>query len=116
MAADILLHPSQAEGFGIAVVEGMAAGLPVVVARSGGVLDTVEHDRVGFLYEPGDLSALVDYIVQLASDGSRRAAFGAAARAAAEKRFSWEHHMAQMYGVWHEALEGRGARRGAPVG
>ncbi len=56
LAADILLHPSEAEGFGVAVVEGMAAGLPVVVARSGGVQDIVEHGRFGYLYEPGTLT------------------------------------------------------------
>ena len=113
LASDILLHPSEAEGFGIAVVEGMAAGLPVVVARSGGVRDIVEHGQFGFLYEPGDLGALVGYAAQLIADPAKRAIFGAAARRAAEARFSWENHMAEMYQVWNEALESRSQHRPA---
>jgi glycosyltransferase involved in cell wall biosynthesis len=110
MASDILLHPSEAEGFGIAVVEGMAAGLPVVVARSGGVRDIVDHGRFGFLYEPGDVDALAEYAARLVASREERAAFGAAARRAAETRFAWEPHMAEMYRVWNEALDGQGQR------
>ena len=59
MESDVLLHPSEAEGFGVAVIEGMAAGLPVVVAESGGVKDIVEHGTFGYLYAPGNIDALV---------------------------------------------------------
>jgi glycosyltransferase involved in cell wall biosynthesis len=104
IASDILLHTSEAESFGIAVIEGMAAGLPVVVAKSGGVLDIVEHGRFGYLYEPGDIDALVDRVAELAGDPARRQLFGTAARTAAETRFSWENHMTQMCRAWNEVL------------
>jgi glycosyltransferase involved in cell wall biosynthesis len=107
MASDVLLHPSEAEGFGIAVIEGMAAGLPVVVAESGGVKDIVEHGNFGYLYEPGDIEAIVGYISQLAKEPARRQLFGRVARSVAETRFSWENHMAQMYRVWDEVLASR---------
>jgi len=110
MASDVLLHPSEAEGFGIAVVEGMAAGLPVVVAKSGGVQDIVEHGRFGYLYEPGDVDALVEYVAQLARDASKRELFGSVARRTAEARFSWENHMGEMYQVWNQALASHGHR------
>jgi colanic acid/amylovoran biosynthesis glycosyltransferase len=103
-ASDVLLHPSEAEGFGIAVIEGMAAGLPVVVARSGGVQDIVEHGRFGYLYEPGDIDALVEHVAQLATDASKRDLFGRLARSTAETRFSWEKHMTEMYQVWDRVL------------
>lgn len=101
--ADILIHPSEVESFGIAVVEGMAAGLPVVVARTGGALDIVEHGRCGYLYAPGDVDALVDYVSTLRSDDRKREAFGRAGRAIVEQRFSWGQHMSQIYRAWHDA-------------
>jgi glycosyltransferase involved in cell wall biosynthesis len=107
MASDVLLHPSEAEGFGIAVIEGMAAGLPVVVAISGGVKDIVEHGSFGYLYEPGDIDALVEYIAQLANEPAKRQLFGRVARSAAETRFSWERHMTGMYRVWDQVLASR---------
>jgi glycosyltransferase involved in cell wall biosynthesis len=108
VSSDILLHPSERESFGVAVVEGMAAGLPVVVAQSEGVQDIVEHGRIGFLYKPGDIDSLVEYIYQIAIDIAKRQAFGATARRTVEDRFSWTYHMAQMYQLWDEVL---GARR-----
>ncbi len=108
LASDVLLHPSEAEGFGVAVIEGMAAGLPVVVAKSDGVLDVVEHGRFGYLYEPGDVDALVEYVALLASDASKRKLFGSVARSTAETRFSWESHMIEMYRVWNQVLASRG--------
>ena len=106
MASDILLHPSEAEGFGIAVIEGMAAGIPVVVAAYGGAEDIVDHGSNGFLYKTGDIDALVEYVVQLANDPAMRRLFGSAARTAAEARFSWEKHMTEMYRMWDQAVAG----------
>ena len=107
VASDILVHPSEAESFGIAVIEGMAAGLPVVVARSGGVLDIVEHGRFGYLYEAGDIDALADYVAELAGDPAKRQLFGKVARNVAEARFSWGNHMAEMCRAWDQVLARR---------
>jgi glycosyltransferase involved in cell wall biosynthesis len=104
MASDVLLHPSEAEGFGIAVIEGMAAGLPVVVAAYGGAEDIVAHGRNGYLHKIGDVDALAEYVAQLASDPAKRKLVGLAARATVESRFSWQSHMSEMYSVWDEAV------------
>jgi glycosyltransferase involved in cell wall biosynthesis len=110
--ADILVHPSEAEGFGVAVTEGMAAGLPTVVARSGGVLDIVAHGRSGYLYEPGDLNSLVGHIASLAKNKDMRLAFGRVGREIAEAQFSWEHHMKEMCRAWQDALREPAGRHG----
>jgi glycosyltransferase involved in cell wall biosynthesis len=116
-SSDILVHPSEAEGFGVAVTEGMAARLPVVVARSGGVLDIVEHGRFGFLYEPGDLEALAGRLVELARDGGKRSAFGRVAREVVAARFSWEKHMVEIRRAWSDALAAcPNASRTPPLG
>jgi glycosyltransferase involved in cell wall biosynthesis len=103
LAADVLIHPSEAEAFGVSPIEGMAAGLPGVVARSGGIKDIVDmHGCFGYLYEPGDVDTLVDYVAQLANDPAKRELFGKAARTAAETRFSWENRMSELFRVWDQ--------------
>jgi glycosyltransferase involved in cell wall biosynthesis len=77
---DIFVHPSRDEPFGLAVVEAMAHGIPVVAYGDGGVGEIVEHGQSGFLVEPGNISALTATIEQLVSDGHLRAQVGERAR------------------------------------
>jgi glycosyltransferase involved in cell wall biosynthesis len=105
----LLLHPSEWESFGIAVAEAMAAGLPVVAARSPGPSDTVAHGVSGFLYEPGDIASLTNHLHRLAVDPESRRQFGQAGRARIANSFSWEAHMRGMFGVWSAALGGSGS-------
>jgi glycosyltransferase involved in cell wall biosynthesis len=63
--ADLLALTSDWEGTPNVVLEGMAAALPVVATRVGGVPDLVRHGRTGFLVTPGDDDALVDSLRQL---------------------------------------------------
>jgi glycosyltransferase involved in cell wall biosynthesis len=85
---DLLVHPADNESFGRVVVEAMAAGLPVVGVRGGGVGDIVEHGVTGLLAEkdnPQDLAACID---QLARDPTRGCAMGLAGRQRAENEYS----------------------------
>jgi glycosyltransferase involved in cell wall biosynthesis len=63
--ASALVAP-QIEDFGIAMVEALAAGVPVIAPAAGGALDIVEDGRTGILYDPGDPDALVQAIHRLA--------------------------------------------------
>lgn len=88
--ADLFVFPSQnrLEGFGLAVVEAMAAGLPVVTADMPGVREVIEPGKEGLLVEPllgADLSAR---LLELLNDPDRRARMGAAARRRAEERYA----------------------------
>ena len=66
---DVLVHASIIpEPFGQVVVEGMAAGLPVVAADAGGPAEVVEHGRTGFLTSPGDVGALAEQLRELRDD------------------------------------------------
>ena len=66
---DVLVHASVIpEPFGQVVVEGMAAGLPVVAANAGGPAEVVEHGRTGFLTPPGDVGALAEQLRELRDD------------------------------------------------
>lgn len=67
-AADAFALPSYREGMPMAVLEAMAAGLPVVATRVGGVPEMIADGQEGFLVTPGDVPALASRLRQIASD------------------------------------------------
>lgn len=63
--ASVLVHPALSEGFGLALLQAMAAGVPVVAAASDGPRELIRPGKNGFLAPPGDRKALAELIVQL---------------------------------------------------
>lgn len=100
---------NQVEAFGVAFVEAMAAGMPVVSGRSGGLVETVVHGRTGYLFEPGDVEQHANYLLQLGADEGLRIALGAEGRRRAETCFSLEQEQARL----KEILFGETPRRAA---
>ncbi len=88
--ADIGILCSHQEGFSNAVIEGLAAGLPMVVTDVGGNAEAVTHGETGLVVPPHDPTTLGEAILALALDPVRRARMGAAAQADARRRFSIE--------------------------
>jgi glycosyltransferase involved in cell wall biosynthesis len=58
----------QEEAFGVAFLDAMAAGLPVVTGKSGGIPEIVVHEKTGLLFEPGDVSGHAEYLKLLLDD------------------------------------------------
>jgi len=79
-AADVVALPSLQEGLGVAALEAMAAGRPVVASRVGGLAEAVVHEETGLLVPPGDPTALATALARLARDPGLRARLGAAGR------------------------------------
>lgn len=83
---DLFVHPGEFETFCQTIQEAMASGVPVVATGRGGPLDLVENSRTGWLYEPGDLSAMRARVQDLVGDDAKRRAFAAAAHASVQDR------------------------------
>lgn len=88
-SADLFLHCSVSETFGLVVLESFASGVPVVARDMGGPSDTVRDGVSGFLTPPDDLTAFVDRVVLLANDREMRGRFRENALAQARKA-TWD--------------------------
>jgi glycosyltransferase involved in cell wall biosynthesis len=94
--ADVLVLPSHTEGLPNAMLEGMAAALPVVVTPVGSIPDVVAHGVNGLVVRPRDAAALAGALRDVLRSPELRRRLGAAAHATATARFSPERAAAQV--------------------
>jgi glycosyltransferase involved in cell wall biosynthesis len=87
--AEMFVFPSLSEGFGSALLEAMAAALPVVSTPVGGAPDLLVHGRNGSIVPCGDGTALAAAMSALLDDPARRRKFGEAAQATA-RGYVWD--------------------------
>jgi glycosyltransferase involved in cell wall biosynthesis len=92
---DIFVLPSLNEGMGRVLVEAMAAGLPIVASRVGGIPDLVKDGKNGLLVSPADGSALEEAICDLIADKEKRKRMGVAGKKMC-RRYSAEAMMEQI--------------------
>lgn len=86
-SSDIFFLPSRYETFGLVVAEAMAASLPVVTTRVGGIPEIIRSDREGIVLDVDDVPGFAAAIDSLAVSPSRRIALGRAGRQSLEGRF-----------------------------
>lgn len=103
-SADLFVFPSITETLGMAMIEALASGLPVIAARTGAIHEVVSEGVNGLLYEPGSDEELVAAVRCLHGDDARRRSFGLRARAAAEER-DWRASTATLRSYYEEALD-----------
>jgi len=107
-ASDLFVHPSREEGFSNAILEAMAAGLPVVACDVGGNPEAVVDGETGRLVPPRDPERLAGAMAELIGDESKRKVFGEAALRRVSERFSLDRMVGEMESLYKSlAREGR---------
>jgi glycosyltransferase involved in cell wall biosynthesis len=108
-ALDAFVFPSLKEGLGVALLEAMACGLPVVASRAGGVVDIVEDNQSGLLVAPRDAASIADAIATLVTDTPRRSRLGSAARVRIVENFSIDATTKKTIDLYRASLARRAA-------
>ncbi|MFQ5705717.1 MAG: glycosyltransferase family 4 protein [Gemmatimonadales bacterium] len=88
-AADVLLHPTIYDSFGLVVAEAMAAGVPPIISRSAGITELIEDRESGWLVNDGDIGEMSSALDTLAGDQQLLRALADGARRAAGTR-TWD--------------------------
>jgi glycosyltransferase involved in cell wall biosynthesis len=87
---DVLVLPSEAEGFGLVLIEAMAAGVPVVATRAPGIRDVVRHGTTGLLVPIGSPEKLAEAITSAANNSALRRKLIVLGKEHVHRRFTWE--------------------------
>jgi glycosyltransferase involved in cell wall biosynthesis len=107
-ALDIVVHAStEPEPFGLAIIEAMACGKPVIVSDAGGAAEVVKLCGGALLHPPGDSAALAGCIERLVCNPSERANLGAAGRASAEEFFRRSRLADQLIPIFERVIGAR---------
>jgi len=99
---DVLVQPSRADNFPLAVLEAMAAGIAVVATRVGGVPELVVDGQTGLIVDPEDATALADALDSLAADPARRRELGRRARARVLDEFTPERMAVRTVALYRD--------------
>lgn len=102
--ADLFLLTSDAESFGLAALEAMASGAPVVGSDAGGIVEVVPHGVAGFLHPVGDVDAMAASAVRILKDDELRKAFQKAGRELAMTRFSTQEVVPQYEALYDRVI------------
>lgn len=102
---DVFVHPARREGLGLVVLEALAAGVPVIAARAGGLIDAIEDGRNGLLIPPGNSAALTSALLRLLEDETFARRLGATGRAGITERFSVQAMVDGYRGLYSNLLQ-----------
>ena len=104
-AFDIVVAPSDNEGFSLAAIEAMNAGCAVVAAEVGGMAEIIAHDKTGMLFQPGNAEMLAMDLQLLLFDNQLRNNFAAAGQTSVRERFDRQRildRIETLYAIPHK--------------
>ncbi|THJ24582.1 MAG: glycosyltransferase [Nitrospira sp. CG24E] len=101
---DLFVLPSLNEGMGRALIEAMAAGLPVIASRVGGIPAVISHERTGLLVSPGDASALAEALRRFLDRPEWAKQLGVAASRSVDSRYGSASMVRAIESIFTEAL------------
>ena len=102
-SADAFVYASETETMGNVVLEAMAAGLPVIAPRAGGIPSLVEDTKSGLLFEPGDTDTAASFVNRVLSERELQASLATASREFAESH-DWRNAAMRVRGDYEEAI------------
>jgi glycosyltransferase involved in cell wall biosynthesis len=102
---DIQVHPSILEGVPLSICQGMAAGLPIVASRVGGIPEVIHHEETGLLVEKRDQDGFEKALNRLLNDGDLRGRIGSNARHFIENDYSLEHAVEELEKYYLQMVE-----------
>jgi glycosyltransferase involved in cell wall biosynthesis len=105
-AADVGVHCSHQEGFSNAILEGMAAGLPMIVTDVGGNAEAVLHEETGLVVAAREPESLAGAFIRLSDSADLRARYGRAARERAFKHFALDQCVEAYDALYRRLLSG----------
>ncbi len=103
--ADVYVHPSRLEGFGMTVGEAMSCGKPVVASRAGSLPEVVAEGETGLLCNPDDPADLAQAILRLLGNPSLARAMGKAGLERVERMFRWEQTARRTLALYRETID-----------
>ncbi len=101
---DVFVHPALFDALPTAILEAMAAGVPVVASATGGIPEIVTDGVDGLLVPPGDAQGLAAAILRLGNHRTLMREMGQMARARIEAEFSAERWVERLEAIYHEAV------------
>ena len=101
---DVMAHPAEMEGLGVALLQAAACSVPIVAGRAGGIPEIVRPGVNGELITPGDADALAGHLKRLLGDAALRRRYGDAGRALALAEFSVDAMVEGNLQVYREVL------------
>ncbi|HEX6992821.1 MAG TPA: glycosyltransferase family 4 protein [Gammaproteobacteria bacterium] len=112
---DVVVHPALKEGLGLAVLEAMSAGVPVVASAAGGLLDVIEDGVSGLLVPAGDAEALQRAVERLFADPGERARLGDGGRRRVRDAFGVERMASAHLALYRRLVGSRQAASADPL-
>ncbi len=104
--ADAFLLPSELESFGLAALEAMGCGVPVIGSDAGGLPEVVKHAETGYLLPVGDVEGMATRAIEILTDRERRDKMGQAGRRRAAALFGADRVVSQYERLYERVLAG----------
>jgi glycosyltransferase involved in cell wall biosynthesis len=102
---EVMVLPSRMDAFGVALIEAMACGKPVIGSAVGGIPEVIEHERTGLLVPPDDPPALTAAMQRMLDDPELRTTMGRKGYDRVTQRFSATHNGAAYISAFHSLLQ-----------